>query len=209
MKKSYKAVVKDGELRLKEETDLPDGTKIELVEKNSEPKKLTEQLANVEFPNGATNDEIATEELIEAKPSAKKLAGNQTQSKESDKKEITAPVTTESEQEGTLDEGNIIEPMSSQYSFEDYNFDKPIMRAIKKVGYKSPTLIQHQAILPIKDKNDVLGIAKTGSGKTAAFALPIPRNGRSTWAGFTPIWRGVFRRCFGNLSDVRRILCPH
>ena len=63
-----------------------------------------------------------------------------------------------------------------QNQFDQFDLHKLIIQAIDGVGYTSPTLIQNQAIQPIMEKKDVLGIAKTGSGKTAAFALPILNN---------------------------------
>lgn len=48
-----------------------------------------------------------------------------------------------------------------------------IMEAIEKVGYKNPTPIQAQAIPHLLEGKDLLGIAQTGTGKTAAFTLPI------------------------------------
>lgn len=57
--------------------------------------------------------------------------------------------------------------------FSDLNLAEPLMRAIDAAGYTDPTPIQAQAIPPIMAKKDVLGLAQTGTGKTAAFALPI------------------------------------
>ena len=58
-------------------------------------------------------------------------------------------------------------------SFEDLNLIEPILKAIKNEGYTTPTPIQAEAIPLILDKNDFLGCAQTGTGKTAAFAIPI------------------------------------
>ncbi|HSO88861.1 MAG TPA: DEAD/DEAH box helicase [Draconibacterium sp.] len=57
--------------------------------------------------------------------------------------------------------------------FEDLNIIEPILMAVKEEGYTEPTLIQEKAIPVILDRNDVLGSAQTGTGKTAAFAIPI------------------------------------
>ena len=58
-------------------------------------------------------------------------------------------------------------------SFKDLHLNKPILRAVAEAGYDNPTLIQKQCIPPILDQKDVIASAQTGTGKTAAFALPI------------------------------------
>ncbi|CAG7881242.1 unnamed protein product [Brassica rapa] len=58
-------------------------------------------------------------------------------------------------------------------TFEDCGFSTQIMSAIKKQAYEKPTTIQCQALPVVLSGRDVIGIAKTGSGKTAAFVLPM------------------------------------
>ncbi|KAJ7977676.1 DEAD-box ATP-dependent RNA helicase [Quillaja saponaria] len=58
-------------------------------------------------------------------------------------------------------------------TFEDCGFSPQLMNSIKKQGYEKPTSIQCQALPIVLSGRDVIGIAKTGSGKTAAFVLPI------------------------------------
>ncbi|WP_207532385.1 DEAD/DEAH box helicase [Desertivirga arenae] len=58
-------------------------------------------------------------------------------------------------------------------SFEDLNLSPCIIKALKEEGYKSPTAIQQAAIPLILRKRDLIGCAQTGTGKTAAFALPV------------------------------------
>ncbi len=60
-----------------------------------------------------------------------------------------------------------------QRNFDDFNFNKQIRSAIQEAGYTEPTPIQQKAIPPIMSGQDVMGIAQTGTGKTAAFVLPI------------------------------------
>ncbi|MBU7008790.1 DEAD/DEAH box helicase [Phosphitispora fastidiosa] len=57
--------------------------------------------------------------------------------------------------------------------FKELNIIDPILEALKKEGYTEPTPIQEQAIPVILDKRDLIGLAQTGTGKTAAFAVPI------------------------------------
>ena len=61
-------------------------------------------------------------------------------------------------------------------SFNTFDFHPAILSAVRKCGYSKPTPIQHNAIPHILKKKDVLGLAQTGTGKTAAFALPIIQN---------------------------------
>lgn len=58
-------------------------------------------------------------------------------------------------------------------SFEKLNLIEPIFKALKAEGYTIPTPIQSQAIPILLDGSDLLGCAQTGTGKTAAFAIPI------------------------------------
>ncbi len=58
-------------------------------------------------------------------------------------------------------------------SFENLDLIEPILRALKTEGYEIPTPIQEQAIPIILQRKDLLGCAQTGTGKTAAFAIPI------------------------------------
>jgi ATP-dependent RNA helicase RhlE len=58
-------------------------------------------------------------------------------------------------------------------SFKKFNFNNKINANIEALGYTRPTPIQAQSIQPIMEGKDVMGLAQTGTGKTAAFVLPI------------------------------------
>lgn len=58
-------------------------------------------------------------------------------------------------------------------TFEDFSFNRQVLNAIADAGYTEPTPIQQKAIPPIANGQDVMGIAQTGTGKTAAYLLPI------------------------------------
>jgi len=62
---------------------------------------------------------------------------------------------------------------SITHSFSDFPINKALMRNIFEKGYKTPTPIQDQAIKPILEGRDLVGIANTGTGKTAAFLIPL------------------------------------
>jgi len=58
-------------------------------------------------------------------------------------------------------------------SFVSFNLHPQIAAGVKALGYSTPTPIQRQSIPPVLDGHDVMGLAQTGTGKTAAFVLPI------------------------------------
>ena len=60
--------------------------------------------------------------------------------------------------------------------FTDLKLIDPIAKALQEEGYTQPTPIQEQAIPSILEGKDLLGTAQTGTGKTAAFAIPILQN---------------------------------
>ena len=57
--------------------------------------------------------------------------------------------------------------------FNDFNIAEKIKQNIASKGYVSPTPIQDQAIIPVLEGKDIVGIANTGTGKTAAFLIPL------------------------------------
>ncbi|MCU0240476.1 MAG: DEAD/DEAH box helicase [Pyrinomonadaceae bacterium] len=61
-------------------------------------------------------------------------------------------------------------------TFADFGFTPEITKAIKEIGYETPSPIQLKTIPLLLDGNDIIGQAQTGTGKTAAFALPILQN---------------------------------
>ena len=58
-------------------------------------------------------------------------------------------------------------------TFEELGLAAPVLQAVKDCGYESPTPIQEQAIPCVMQKKDVIGASQTGTGKSAAFALPL------------------------------------
>ena len=57
--------------------------------------------------------------------------------------------------------------------FEDLRLIEPLLRAVREEGYDHPTPIQEKTVVHVLEGRDLLGCAQTGTGKTAAFALPI------------------------------------
>lgn len=65
------------------------------------------------------------------------------------------------------------QPYVPNHRFADFGFAAPLMRNIEAHGYEHPTPIQDQAMRPVMEGRDLIGLANTGTGKTAAFLLPI------------------------------------
>ena len=64
-------------------------------------------------------------------------------------------------------------PSRPEPAFADLGLGDAVMKALKDVGYETPSAIQAATIPPLLAGRDVVGLAQTGTGKTAAFALPI------------------------------------
>jgi ATP-dependent RNA helicase RhlE len=70
-------------------------------------------------------------------------------------------------------QGEQIENFTAEHKFQDFKIDQRLVAAIINKGYKAPTPIQDKIITHIIEGLDVVGIADTGSGKTAAFLVPL------------------------------------
>ena len=77
---------------------------------------------------------------------------------------MTAPDTTEQ---------NPADSAAATKTFTDLGLNDAMLKALKSVGYETPSAIQAATIPPLLQGRDVVGLAQTGTGKTAAFALPI------------------------------------
>lgn len=98
--------------------------------------------------------------------------------------------------------------------FKDLGLNKQLLTAVEELGYEEPTEIQMRAIPPILSGNHVIGVAPTGTGKTAAFVLPILRKLNYAQAHdprcliFLPsreLAHQVYENCleFGKYTDLR------
>ena len=63
--------------------------------------------------------------------------------------------------------------MSKEVNFSDFNLSKETLKSLEKLGYKKPTPIQEKAIPEVLKGKDLVAQAQTGTGKTAAFGIPI------------------------------------
>ena len=71
------------------------------------------------------------------------------------------------------DENEIQETAGTPRGFDEMDLAEPILQAVRKAGYETPSPIQECAIPPLLKGKDLLGVAQTGTGKTAAFSLPL------------------------------------
>ncbi|MFW5734737.1 MAG: DEAD/DEAH box helicase, partial [Oceanidesulfovibrio sp.] len=83
--------------------------------------------------------------------------------------------------------------------FEEFELHPQVMESVTEAGYETPTPIQEAAIPSLLKGRDVLGIAQTGTGKTAAYALPMlhtiePGTGRAQALVVVPVLYCVFFR---------------
>lgn len=79
------------------------------------------------------------------------------------------------------------EPRDGTTGFADLGLRPELLRGLSQLGYEEPTPIQREAIPPLLQGRDVLGQAATGTGKTAAFALPLVQRVSRRDGGAQPI----------------------
>ena len=79
----------------------------------------------------------------------------------------------ERQSENTASEPRIMESAGEAVGFADLGLSSPLLAAVKQAGYLTPTDIQRELIPPALAGKDCLGQARTGTGKTAAFTLPL------------------------------------
>ena len=68
---------------------------------------------------------------------------------------------------------SFVEDYTTKYRFVDFDLVQDLQTNITKIDYREPTPIQDQAIKPILEGRDLIGLANTGTGKTAAFLIPL------------------------------------
>jgi ATP-dependent RNA helicase RhlE len=92
-------------------------------------------------------------------------------------------------------------------NFETFNFLPVVAAGIAAAGYERPTPIQERAIPPVLNGRDVMGLAQTGTGKTAAFVLPmLNRLARSKYGGVRALIIGPTRELAEQIHQAIRTL---
>jgi superfamily II DNA/RNA helicase len=88
-----------------------------------------------------------------------------------------------------------------KHSFSDFGLNKIIEKNLTRIGFTTPTRIQDESIPHILKQKDVIGLANTGSGKTAAFALPIIQKLHARKAGEKALIMAPTRELAGQIND--------
>ena len=120
-------------------------------------EKLTENTATPAELNAEAETVVTTENITE----------NTVESPAVEAEETTAEATAETPAEETTDKAE-----EEGVRFTDLGLDARVLAALEEVGYEKPSPIQEQTIPLLLEGHDVVGLAQTGTGKTAAFALP-------------------------------------
>ncbi len=120
-------------------------------------EKLTENTATPAEQNAEAETVVTTENIAE----------NTVESPAVEAEETTAEATAEAPAEETADKAE-----EEGVRFTDLGLDARVLAALEEVGYEKPSPIQEQTIPLLLEGHDVVGLAQTGTGKTAAFALP-------------------------------------
>ena len=140
---------------LKDETPIIKARKDKPRETTPEIVTSTENETSVETPIAETSVETKADEVKAEEPRVKK---------EKARIEV-APAKSEEKSEESSDDETV--------AFDELGLDESITRAISALGFETPTPIQARAIPLLLAGRDIIGQAQTGTGKTAAFALPI------------------------------------
>lgn len=97
--------------------------------------------------------------------------------KKSEVKSASPEATPETPAAAVEETGETIDAVVAPKSFKELGIIESLCDACTNLGYKAPTPIQAEAIPLALQQRDLIGLAETGSGKTAAFALPILQGG--------------------------------
>ena len=134
----------------------------------SEPATSSDVADSADEAHTASTDNSGDETRAEDAPEQESASDQDASDKEnfdddaSDKESSDKDASTETDDD--KDDG---------LSFDDLDLSDDVVRAVKKVGFETPSPIQAATIPILAQGRDVVGLAQTGTGKTAAFALPI------------------------------------
>ncbi|MCP1228384.1 DEAD/DEAH box helicase [Acetobacter fabarum] len=154
--------------------------------RTAKAESAAKPVADAASDEGATTDAAAEEAPKKPRAPARRRTKAATATKSAPAKKVEAPVAVELQvpvapapeaAPAPVEPATpaTAEPVAEEptLTFADLELSKPILQAIDEMGYKHPTPIQAQAIPAVLMARDVLGVAQTGTGKTASFTLPM------------------------------------
>jgi ATP-dependent RNA helicase DDX47/RRP3 len=106
-------------------------------------------------------------------PTKKRKLSHENEHENEPAAQAASPPTSKTDSESESEDAKTVPVEEVPKSFRDLGIIEPLCEACEALGYKAPTAIQAQAIPHALSGRDLIGLAETGSGKTAAFALPI------------------------------------
>ncbi|WP_205732464.1 DEAD/DEAH box helicase, partial [Klebsiella pneumoniae] len=110
----------------------------------------------------------------EAHTASAENGGDETRAEDAPEQESTSDQDTSDKETSAKDASTDTDDDKDEGpSFDDLDLSEDVVRAVKKVGFETPSPIQAATIPILAQGRDVVGLAQTGTGKTAAFALPI------------------------------------
>ncbi len=136
-------------------------------------------VAAAEEPTPAEPESVPEEPVMaaaEAPEEAEEIAGEDASEDEDDEAEeddTSDDESSDEDEDGPTEEDEQLAEEAAKTTFADLGLSEPILRAVAEAGYLYPTPIQEQAIPVVLMGRDVLGVAQTGTGKTAGFTLPM------------------------------------
>lgn len=154
--------------------------------RTAKAESAAKPVADAAADEGATTDAVAEEAPKKPRAPARRRTKAATATKSAPATKVEAPVAVEllvpvtpapEAAPAPVEPATpaTAEPVTEEptLTFADLELSKPILQAIDEMGYKHPTPIQAQAIPAVLMARDVLGVAQTGTGKTASFTLPM------------------------------------
>ena len=138
-------------------------------------EKVTENIPAENTEQGATLGN--TEETLSVEKTVEESSLETGEKPANEKADAAESMTAEPREDNAATKKNTEDNTHESHEeegprFTDLGLDPRVLSALEEVGYEKPSPIQEQTIPPLLDGNDVVGLAQTGTGKTAAFALP-------------------------------------
>lgn len=133
-----------------------------------------ESVSQKELREGADNSPLDVSDVLGIEPDATGEAVDSEKAENVQEQEQDVDSGQENHTEPVVEvAADDKEQVTEGPSFDNLGLTSEVLEAVKKVGFEAPSPIQEQTIPVLMDGKDVVGLAQTGTGKTAAFALPI------------------------------------